>query len=1219
MAIKQLTLVNSMAKSIQAIMPEEQDKKYFEKQLVRYLTDLREQYHESEEHQKNLLKDFLKNTVFPKNYINTSGRTDLAIFNSESSRSSVGVLFETKSTTNNAEMMTTDKINAKAFQEIIYYYLEERINKENLEIQKCIITNGLSWFVIKASEFEKHFLQNKKLVKNFELWNAKKLASSKTDFLYSAVISPAIENAIEKGIEIAHFDLRSALKETKSTRVELKANNVTQLYRFFTPENLLNKDIFTDSNKLNQQFYDELLYLMGLEEIKVDRKKVIQRLPEEKRQLGSFVENIIDRLKMNDVKEDHYETAVQLTVIWTNRILFLKLLESQLVSFNSNDKYKFLTKDLLPTFDDMYYLFFGVLAKKVNERTQEMQNKFSYIPYLNSSLFEESGLEVSSNGISIDRLREREILLYPQTVLKGKNNKKKSGNIDFLTYLFEFLDAYDFSTTIKFKEKSKNDLINASVLGLIFEKINGYKDGSFYTPGKITMYMSSEIVRQTVLTKINEIKKWDCNSLLEVQYRINSLELAKEINSIIDTVRICDPAVGSGHFIVSVLNEIIAIKSELGVLIDTEGNSLNRIQCKVVNDELIIQDFNGNNFVYKRNDKYSEVIQKAIFYEKRRIIENCLFGVDINLNSVNICRLRLWIELLKNSYYFLDEESKIEQLVTLPNIDINIKPGNSLLHNISLETDLDNKRKNVLNIQKYYELVSLYKETNNKNIKKELTTELSTIKSKLRTSFATPEYKTLKKLNIKFAKAGQINLFATEEEKKLQEAELRKLSIKVKSAEKELTAALSNPLFKDGLEWRMEFPEILDAEGDFLGFDLIIANPPYIYSQNNFFSEAEKRYFESNYPLSKYQANTFGLFLELGLKLVKQNGFVSMIIPNTFLTINQYEPIRKHLLQEYGELFILNSLDKIFEDAYVDNCIINVKKSTPTTVKLAELKSGEINLVNEVIPSELLKNPVINISAFKETSNPNIIGRILDKMISNSDPLEPNNAIVRDGLKVYQKGKGEPKQTSDDGEFKKLKAERKWFSNTKINEDYWSIIKGEHIERYILKEGTEYIQYGRHIAEARSPEMFKGERLLIRQIPKKNVYTLAATFTDKPIMHERSLIAILQLKVSPYYLLGILNSKIESYFAINKYDFLQRNLFPQLRLYQIKQLPIPQASKEEEEHLAGLVKDMLELNKVSGNEKIINQLNNQIDEFVMDLFNLDETEKKAVRSFSLDN
>lgn len=1216
MSVQGLTLKQSMAKNIQAIIPQEEDKMIFEKKLVEYVENLFARPEESEEFQKNLLKDFMQSCL-SKNFINTYGRTDLAIYNGPSPESTVGILIESKSLSNKSEMVSKANYNTKAFQEIIHYYLNERWVNKNIEIKKCIITNGLEWFIIEAKEIEKHFVKNKQLMNLYDKWRFAQLAGTNTEFLYKEVLAPAIDKAIENGITLARFDLNDAIKQNK--KIEIKKNNLTQLYRFFTPENLLNKEIFADSNKLNKGFYDELLYLMGLEEVKVDNKKIIQRLPKDKRQMGSFVENIIDRLQMNDVaKEQQYEIAVQLTVVWINRILFLKLLESQLVTFNGGEKYKFLTKRLLPTFDDIYYLFFGVLAKKVHDRSSEMKEKFPQVPYLNSSLFENTTLELSRDGISIDRLREHRIQFYSKTALKDEDGKRKTGKVEFLTYLFKFLDAYDFSTSIRHNKKDKSELINAAVLGLIFEKINGYNEGSFYTPGRITMYMSKNAVRKAVVEKVNEVKNWNCKNIYDVHYNIKSFEVAKEVNEIIDTLKICDPAVGSGHFLVSVLNELIAVKSELRVLVDTEGRSLNDIRCTVVNDELVIQDFNGDNFIYKRGNPNSERIQKAIFHEKRKLIENCLFGVDINPNSANICRLRLWIELLKSSYYYLDKESNTQQLITLPNIDINIKVGNSLLHKFGIHDRLDRRFNEFKN---YTQLVSEYKGANDKRKKEELTKQIKEIKQKFISSISTPESRRVIRLRNRLAKVGQADFFASKEEVLKKQEEFAKIEKKLKVAMKDWEYSRQNPLFRTGLEWRMEFPEVLDDKGNFVGFDVVIANPPYIYSSDGTFSKSEKNYFGEQYPLISYQANTYGLFLELSLKILKKNGYCSMIIPNTFLTIGQYENLRDYILEQTGDVFILNSYDKIFEDASVDNCIVNFKLNSPNTVVLAEIKDDDINIINEVNPEEVLKFDVINISAFTQGKT-DVVNGIMDKINSNSLPIQDNYGDVKDGLKVYERGKGKPKQPEDKAEFKKFKEGRTYFSNIRVDNTYRKFLVGPDVNRYKINWSGQFLKYGDNLAAKRNPEIFTGERILIKRIPANSEYSFLAIRTYDDYVHEQSIERIGDLKAPSAFLLGIINSKVESYWGIHKYDFLQRKTFPQLRLYQIKEFPIPNASQEEQEDLAALVEKQIDLNDLSNptkeDEEEMKKLDTEIDEYVMDLYKFSEEEKQVIRDFTIE-
>ena len=210
-------------------------------------------------------------------------------------------------------------------------------------------------------------------------------------------------------------------------------------------------------------------------------------------------------------------------------------------------------------------------------------------------------------------------------------------------------------------------------------------------------------------------------------------------------MKICDPAVGSGHFLVSALNEMIAVKNDLKILQDRTGKRLKEYQVKVVNDELIIKDEVGKFFNYNPKYEESQRIQEMLFHEKQTIIENCLFGVDINVNSVKICRLRLWIELLKNAYY----KNTIE-LETLPNIDINIKCGNSLVSRFSLDSDLSDalkKSKGKWDIDMYCKAVDTYRNAKSKEEKKEMEKLITDIKSNFRSeiSLADPKVKRLRK------------------------------------------------------------------------------------------------------------------------------------------------------------------------------------------------------------------------------------------------------------------------------------------------------------------------------------------------------------------------------------------------------------------------------------------------------------------------------------------
>ena len=1202
MAIKGITLKESMNRSVQAIMPLDEEKDVFAKKLISYLTHLYDKADESEEYQKNLLKVFLEG-IMSHNFINTSSRIDLAIYNGKDANSSLGVLFECKSLSNKAEMMTTDRINSKAFQEIIAYYLYERLFEKNLEIKKCIITNGLSWFIVEAKEFEKHFFKNKKLVDLVTKFRNNQLSSNRTDFLYSQVIAPEIDKAIEKGIVIAHFDLSQALvKSSKS--IEIKKNNLTQLYRFFTAENLLNKEIFTDSNKLNKNFYDELLYLMGLEETKSGTSKIISRLKPANRQPYSFVENIIEKLDTNDVPKDKQEEiAIQLTVVWINRILFLKLLESQLVLFNKDESYRFLTYEKLSSFEEVYNLFFAVLARKIPERNERVQKKFGYIPYLNSSLFEETELEVSRDGIGIDRLPEGCIEIFSKTALKGANKQRKKGNINFIEYLFEFLDAYDFSTTITHHEKSKNDLINASVLGLIFEKINGYRDGSFYTPGNITMYMSRKAIRTAAVDKINSALDWQCETIEDIKFNIRNVQIAKKVSDAIDSLKVCDPAVGSGHFLVSILNEMIALKSDLNVLFDTDGNHIgNLIQCYVINDELVIQDMSGNNFVYQTGNQQSEQVQKAIFSQKRHILENSLFAVDINPSSVNICRLRLWIELLKSSYYYQDTDTDQPVLTTLPNIDINIKVGDSLLHKFDFDYEFDMRK---TDFKDYLSLVKDYKDTNNKRIKAEIWKKIENLKRSFDDTASSPELKKLSRLLSERNKAGAISLFEEENKNSKEVAELNKQLAK---AEKELEYRLKNPLFAKGMEWRMEFPEILGEAGEFIGFDLVIGNPPYIFARNQSFTDEMKAYYSRTYQVSEYQANTYTIFMELAYQLLRKGGTFSYIIPNNFLTIQTNSRLRQFITEQTSDVVLINSLDKIFADASVDNCIIFFKKSLPNWIEVAELHHGEYNTVGRVEPDFFGEIPTFSISMVKYRQAIDIFWKV------NNFPIleRPEIATVKSGIKAYETGKGNPKMTAHD------KNNRIYHAREKLDDSYRPYLNGENVSRYKLTWNGEYIKYGANLAAPRDKKYFETPRILVRQIPSKSTYAVEAVYTNSDFINDLNSMVITDIQVNPFYLLGVLNSRLISLWFFMKFDKFQRRLFPQFKVNELGDFPIPDATDSQQEEVAQLVEQLIEeMKKDSLETKKITQLNLKIDDLVMDLFGLIEEEKQMVRDFEV--
>ncbi len=590
-------------------------------------------------------------------------------------------------------------------------------------------------------------------------------------------------------------------------------------------------------------------------------------------------------------------------------------------------------------------LFFQVLARKHDERNEDVNNTFEKVPYLNSSLFEPTDIEQET--IFISNLKDdKKIPLFSQTVLKDPKGQKLKGEINALEYLFAFLDAYDFSSegSEEIQEDNKT-LINASVLGLIFEKINGYRDGSFFTPGFITMYMCRETIRRAVVQKFNETKGWNCKNLEELYDKI---EDRQEANEIINSIKICDPAVGSGHFLVSALNEMIAVKNDLKILQDRNGKRLKEYHVEVVNDELIVTDEEGELFEYNPNSKESQRVQETLFHEKQTIIENCLFGVDINPNSVKICRLRLWIELLKNAYY----KNKTE-LETLPNIDINIKCGNSLVSRFAIDADLKQAlKKSKWTIEAYRTAVATYRNAQNKEQKREMEHLIADIKSDFRSeiSMNDPKMKKLRKLQGElYLMTNQPQLFEmNKKEKAAWNKKVQQLTEETKKLEAEIEAIKANKIFENAFEWRFEFPEVLNDEGDFVGFDVVIGNPPYIQLQKlKEVSEQLKRF---GYQTYDKMGDIYALFYERGVQILKPNGYLSYITSNKWMRAGYGKNLRNFFLTHTQPELLIDLGSGIFEEATVDANILILKKQPFRNPFLAADVSKEKQLTHLNIP-----------------------------------------------------------------------------------------------------------------------------------------------------------------------------------------------------------------------------------------------------------------------------
>ena len=1051
------------------------------------------------------IRDFLKKAFYlSTNYIDKpdKGDIDLVILEDSKPKSDVKVIIEAKRVANKAEFPTANgEINVKALQETVLYYLRESISKKNKRISRIVITNGIEWFIFSAEDFETLFVtENKSLRKTFEDYEGGRLSfSSDTIKFYSDIAKPAIEKVKDR-LNYVWFDIN---------KLTSKSSLITVL-KILSPFYLLNKPCATDSNVLNDKFYKELLHIIGLYENDKDEsgkkkaKKTIERLPADKRESGSLLENAITQLSYKN-PFNLFDRAIQLVIIWINRILFLKLLEAQLVKWHGGDKkYKFLTTENLPEYDELKELFFGVVARRPAERAPELE-KYKDIPYLNSSLFEQT------EEMNISELKDKvEITVFKNTVLKGEGGNKMNP----LEYLLRFLDAYDFGAAESedgLRKESKT-LINASVLGLIFEKINGYKDGSFYTPGTITQYMCKETIRRAVVQKFNDIKGWNCQSLKEVGNECAANRIGiEERNRIINSLRICDPAVGSGHFLVSALNELIYIKYKLNALCSANGDLLDGV-LKIENDELIITRIDDNMFSYNPNDKLSQKIQETLFNEKRTIIENCLFGVDINPNSVNICRLRLWIELLKNAYYHTDGT-----LETLPNIDINIKCGNSLVSRYDTKVDISNVLKKK-ELDDYKEKVRTYKDAPNKIVKHELEEIIEQLKEKFKESLkqnsgAFRKYKNAQKI-ISDLTSPQLFEPTKKEKKEIEE--------RIKNAKKEIAdyeEKQKNSIYENALEWRLEFPETLDEEGNFVGFDVVIGNPPYIDSELmvNSGMEREREYLQERFQNLSGNWDMYMAFFELALSM---GNIVAYITPDKWLAKDFGEVFRKN--QMCRRLQLITRAGDVFDNAKIDAIITLF---VPESKVLHSFKFVGGNAVVSTASEELsrIKEPYLIDYLFSEASG------LVHKMDSINthikDYSECENACA----------------TSDFYVVKELIEENPCPDLSK----FYKLINTGTIEKYKNKWADKEITYGgKYRFPVVSKERFDetlGKSYRKRAVSKKIIFkglNLLDGCLDEfaEIIPGKATLVICHNDINLLkFLLGLLNSKLPIFYFKTKY------------------------------------------------------------------------------------
>ena len=417
-------------------------------------------------------------------------------------------------------------------------------------------------------------------------------------------------------------------------------------------------------------------------------------------------------------------------------------------------------------------------------------------------------------------------------------------------------------------------------------------------------------------------------------------------------------------------------------------------------------------------------------------------------------------------------------------------------------------------------------------------------------------------------------------------------------------------------DWLAQFPDAMKAGG----FDAVIGNPPYIFTRNQGIPEDEKAYFYLSYKHQSVQLNTFGVFLERAHQIVRPKGFVGFITPNNWLTIDTFSPLRKFILTQTGDVAVINILERVFEAANVDTCVVVLVKKPPTTLTVAEMQRQVVANVR-TIPSVNVVSPkyIVQIALVKDEGEI----AVMRKIESVSKPLS-ELSTVSTGLKVYQTGKGKPKQTD------RQKCDRVFHADRQVNSTYGRYLDGVDVSRYHLDWSREWLSYGEWIAEPRRSVPFSGPRLLVRQIPSSPPYLVHGVFTVEACYNDINSMIVFSPKVetSLKFLLGVLNSRAVSFWFQKTFDKLQRKIFPQFKVRELASFPIPAidlsnpTKRARHDKLVELVDKMLALTpKLRGataeSEKAalqnaVTTTDAEIDRLVYELYGLTEEEIKIV-------
>jgi len=370
--------------------------------------------------------------------------------------------------------------------------------------------------------------------------------------------------------------------------------------------------------------------------------------------------------------------------------------------------------------------------------------------------------------------------------------------------------------------------------------------------------------------------------------------------------------------------------------------------------------------------------------------------------------------------------------------------------------------------------------------------------------------------------------------------------------------------------WQQEFPHIFDKGG----FDVIIGNPPYVFARDNMTQEL-KDYYSKNFVSAEYQVNTYLLFIEQTIKLIRDTANYGLIIPNAWLMIGSATGLRNFILQNCSINEIINLAGYSFEGVNVETIIILAtktrQKAENNSIKVLLSAGKEFRYSHSRKQVDFENNTGFEFKVFSDDTSVALTKK-LEKNSKNLDDL----VLIKAGLQAYEKDKGDPKQTVEDVK------NRPYDFSYKYDENTHKYLEGKDVGRYFINWSGQYLQYGKQLASPRTFNLFEGEKIIIREITGKFPNSIISTYSEDLYLYNRSNIAIVkrdELEISLKYIVTILNSRLMAYYFVKNTAKSVRKMFPKIILNDLRKFPFKEISELQQQPFIEKAEQMLFLNK----------------------------------------